>query len=782
MDNGGNHNVGNKAVEKGAKALATAYFGPAGGKAVDVLSKAKDIKAINDRVKNQSNHSNNYGGTKKADTESTDGLGPKEGLEEKDNTTNNKDNKKNKNSSLISDGIDLIVDKNSLKAKLFKLKIKLTIAGIVAGFLLILFVISYISTAFDAVTNSIAAFFGVSEDNTSESLFKDEKYHINPETNEYYTTDELVMYLKEDEACPTTFWTKIGDALTPGFGGNYCKFIRYVKNTTEELEKKYPSVNLDKSLILATMFYGYGTQPSYSQYIDSKNVPTKVSGTEHLESLVDMLKNGTLTRQDIDDIIHNSMISIYQADKNWDSFDKNHGFKDSNYKNDSFIFYSTQELKYNSYSWQIDIEEKRGKTIGTGRCVKKEQSYSRYDLNRWEMFVRFGEEAAHYYDLFLGRNNAYYQSDTECNGSKSKSELLDLVASTGVDEAKIKEKEIDESFEYLKRGPITNLELFKQKASTKGYTKDVIIPFTSSIGETVELDYRNGFAYKRFPYFERAINGEGGQTTLKYDDAITPKIIESIIVDIKEKKSVMNDILLLDDYDNLYGLGNFGNIWSSVKGAYCSEYVNAPFNEIMVELRDCDSVKFGTTNFKDYIMGVAYGEVSNKNDDYVKAQMVAAISYSLHRRGNYRSVPNIVMRSGTCDQVYCSMASGCSYRPSGIGLPSYLPGLNYTFYHGAAGAALAEKYSRLYDEASQFLLVKDGVPFNAHYVSTIQNSWYNMAQSGMSFTQIMQATYANEGAELVRCEDLDNTSSTPSNKIDKSPSITNNDKLIPVNR
>ena len=51
------------------------------------------------------------------------------------------------------------------------------------------------------------------------------------------------------------------------------------------------------------------------------------------------------------------------------------------------------------------------------------------------------------------------------------------------------------------------------------------------------------------------------------------------------------------------------------------------------------------------------------------------------------------------------------------------------------------------------MIVKDGAPFAAHYVSTSQNRWYDKASNGMSFTQIMQEEYADEGATLIRCTD-----------------------------
>ncbi|MGM9877186.1 MAG: hypothetical protein ACI33S_00920 [Bacilli bacterium] len=714
-----------------------------------------DIDAINKRGTNGVEHSKTFRKNNNLEKQrvrtselDNDGLEDKTNSKIESKSSNTKtDNKgkgeksKSKNSSVV----DIVSKKTGLKSKLLKLKLKLIILGIVLSFFVIIFIISYFIAAYDALLNSISSFFGISETESEESLLKNEKYYIDPETGEEYNTDELVEMLKEDEQCKTTFFNGLSDWLDmfDGTIDSFCTYTRYVKKSIEKLEKKYPTLHMDRALVLSGIFYGYAAQPNYSEYIDSYNAPYTISAAEHYESLMDMLKSGTLTVDDLDDMINNAVA--------------NH--------------------THPYYEWQVeDIYDRKGKLIeSVGKCIKQEQQDVKYSLLRWQMFLRFGDSTVKTYDKLMIRKKAWASSDVECNGTVDDATLLAKISASGAPKNTI-DNSVRVAQKYLQEyEDPPNMNLFEQKAEIEGYEKDVFESYNYK-DISVNFDYVNGFAYNRFPYFKRAY--ESNMTELYYDEAITPKVIETLILNSEEKKTVMNDILNFEDQDNPLAYSNFGTMWSSVGGAYCADYVAVPFNQIEVIIKDCDGREIGKTSFKDYIMGVAYGEVSDRHDDYVKSEMVAAISYSLARRGNYTKVPTITMKSGNCDQVYCPMNSGCSSNKSnldcgGFSCTSYYPGTGYTMYHGAAGDALIQKYARLYDEASQFLLVKDGAVYSAGYVSTVQNKWYEMAKSGMSFTQIMQETYGPDGAELVQCiniDDSNNSSTIADNSMGNGPS------------
>lgn len=714
---------------------------------------SNDAKAINERISRQNNFSprevrgRNNIKSKPSDLPKKDELENKDdGLENKKDNNIKKDNSSKKSSpknlkdSVKKEAIDKLTKKGGIAGKWKKLKFKLIVAGVILGIIGFIFIVAIFGAAYDSLIGSISTFFGIKEeDENYEDLMHDDKYHINPKTGEYYDEDELVDALKDDNNCQATLWTGLKDFL--GIQDDPCSLIRYIQKETNKLEKDY-NVTLDKALPVSSLFYGYAAQPNYSEYYDRKDIPDTPPAIEHYDSILDMLTvTKVLKKDDIKDMIN----------------------------------YSLLDTTHDVYTWEITPEVDRNGVVrrATGTCVKTKQKDYKYSLLYWQIFMRYGKDVAETYRQLLIKRNSYLASDIECNGTDSDGVLLSKIKeATGASEAVLDTGAINTARKALEDGLPQSLELFEQKVEITGYEKDILTPYNWK-GYHVDFDYKTGFVYKRFPYYERAY--ELGVTNSKYDDAITPKIIEHSLSDLIDRKTTFNAILGYTDADNPNAFTSMGSMWSSVKGAYCGDYISAPFNQIQVEIKDCNGSTVGTVGFKEYIMGVAYGEVSDKNDDYVKSEMVAAISYALHRRSNYMSVPNIVMRSGNCDQVFCPMNMGCSSKTSNISCGSrncvsYLPG--GSSYHGAASDALIQKYAKLYDEASQFLLVKDGTVFGASYVSTVQNEWYSKAQAGMSFTQIIQETYASQGAELIQCQSLDSSSTNNSNNSNNSSTST----------
>lgn len=735
-----------------------------------------DVDAINKRAKNTEEHSRNFRRNNKEEEDeryregkhkfnsqdgldSKDGLGNKDGLKDKNGKSSSKDSKDKKGkskgglaSSLLNKTDNPV---SNIKGKLLKVKIKLIILGVILGIIGIILLVTFFIAAYDALFNSLSSYFGISESDTTEKeddgLIANDKYMINPDTGEEYRTDELVEMLKSNNNCTkVTFWNKIGDFIDKidSQFGSVCSFIRYIQNRTKKLEEKNEGLKLDRALFISSIFYGYSAQPNYSDYDNPQAVDEMISPADHYKSLIDVLSDGALKRKDLDDIMD----------------------------------YSIAHTSYEYFTWDVVTEkDDDGKiTSATGTCKKSEMSDNKYSLQKWKIFMRFGKEAADKYDELVSMKKAYLASDDECNGKIEDDELLEkvneVVGNSGVN-GELDKSEINYARDYLKNGMPQGIELFEQHAEIDGHKKDVFKSFTYG-GNNINFDYRNGFVYKRFPLFERAINDPSNN--ISYDDIITPKVIEGLIKLIIDKKPTINEILGLTDQDDPHKFISIGNEWSSVPGAYCPDYVSTPLNEIKVTVKDCNGQDIAETSFKDYIMGVAYGEVSNKNDDYVKSEMVAAISYALHRRSNYAKVPNIMMRSGNCDQVYCPMKIGCTGVPSniscgGFNCTSYIPDAK-GYYHPMASQQLYDKYASLYDEASQFLLVKDGTVFNAGYVSTSQNAWYKMASEGMSFTQIMQEWYGKDGAQLVQCSNLGDTSNDDDDPVDKKVGNTKTDE------
>lgn len=120
----------------------------------------------------------------------------------------------------------------------------------------------------------------------------------------------------------------------------------------------------------------------------------------------------------------------------------------------------------------------------------------------------------------------------------------------------------------------------------------------------------------------------------------------------------------------------------------------------------CTSVE-ETVSLKDYVIGVVYREIgasTSDNEDYLKANIIAAKSYTVGRRAASESGGKyyIKMLNSTNDQVYCSITKGCSGASSNA--------------KPAPSAALISYLGRLYDEVyNSFLYNSSTSNFTGSY-------------------------------------------------------------------
>ena len=227
-----------------------------------------------------------------------------------------------------------------------------------------------------------------------------------------------------------------------GEGGERNSFAYDIETYITELEEEHEGLMLDRSLIISTIFYGYGTQPNYSQYEDTEGSEDIVYGGEHYKSLVDLLKDGKITTDDLKKIIDNTVA------------------------NTTFTY----------YTWSIEDEtdilgRPTGKKIGYCRGTEVED-YN-YSLLKWKIFMRYGgipyedykKTVAELWEQEMAYKKQWDATSEECNGTISIGELEGLVDKL--------DSSVPKAHEELEHGEIPDIELFEQSAITKGYTKDI---------------------------------------------------------------------------------------------------------------------------------------------------------------------------------------------------------------------------------------------------------------------------------------------------------------------
>lgn len=783
-------------------------------------SEDKTKERINNRGKNETERGidKENGKLDKEDTgQNKNGLEKKDELEKKDNNNKENDNKSNKPTlpgklgETSKKALDVAAKAKNMKLLLLKLKIIGIAIGIFAG----IFIIMYIFTVLDNFFSSIVLNYLVPEqkEDNLEGLYTDSKYIRDPDTGEMYTWPELIKVLNNDDACDPNLFQKVIESIF-GYGENFtdeCQFMRYIKKQIEKYEENYMERKknepnkLDRGLILATLFYGYDSQATYDNY---ENPPAKsddkgdtyISASDHYEALRNIVKDGKLTKTDVDRIIQ------------------------------STIF----EDVYPSFSWEIKvrIDPKTKKEIRTGYCnVDVVQNYQ-YSRDKWEMFIRWNDEkdlksgedtlgstrssdfsvpgyikigstklldskmTVNGYNVFLlsgtgytydtSMNNAWKTTYEECNGTISEDELKSMYDLDEVDGSVEKAHHYFIDREYTQ---IVDTTIYFQKVENiTGTTKDVFesrnIKYTvpqPKVGTTyVEFEYKHGFGYINFPSFKQA-DEDTNLPAINYNDATTPKKIEEIIEEIKNRKTEINNVLLLKDLDSQqYGEngywdedGNYipGTVPNTdnenvTTNAYCKEYLSAIPDDITVELTDCDGVTQESVSFKEYIIGTLKGEIDNStNKNYALTQVIANINFALARRGNNTKGSTIKMKNGDCDQVFSSPKKGsymktakftCYVNDEGqdVKCKSVYQGTTpstggYWKYKDPMTDSEYKRYEEIYEAAKNYLIIKNNDILLTEYKAPISRGWEASANAGKNFIQILKETYTD--ADIIEC-------------------------------
>lgn len=705
------------------------------------------------------------------------------------------------------------------KAKLLLLKLK--IAGIVAGILLVVFIIAYLFTVIDNFFSSIVLNFFVPEqkEDDLEGLYTDSKYLRDPDTGEMYTWPELIKVLNNDDACEANFWENLKENVFKIWDENFkdaCQLMRYIKQKVEKYETTYMGREegkgpnkLDRGLILATIFYGYDSQATYDSYDtppakEDEKGDTYTSASDHYETLKNVIKDGKLVKLDVDRIIQSTIFEdiypyftwvIREEKRNIDGVDKivKVGYCDTEtvenyeYSRDKWEMFIRWNDEWDRTNGDDEQERKRDYPFSVPGYLKinsKKQLDNKQKIDNTSILTLVG--TGYTYDTSM--NNAWNSTSTECNGTIPPESLMSLVD--------ILDDSVNIAQDYFTKREFTQVvdttvyfqkieDVYTQKKdSFRSGNIKYTTPGPNVATTFVEFEYKHGFGYVNFPSFKQA-DEDSNLPTFEYDDIVSPKKIEEIILEVKDRKGEINNTLLLKDLDSSqYGDNGYwdedGNYIPGidpdldndnvVKNAYCKKFVPYDYEDITVELTDCDGNQQESVNFKDYIIGTVKGEIDNySNKNYALTQMIANINFALQRRGNQnklKSGSKIKMRNGDCDQVFSSKkgsykqtANLVCIEETGQKCVNYYQGsapLNeegYTNYKGPMSDAEYKEYEKLYEIAKNYLVIKDERIFETGYVANVSIKWEAEANAGKNYIQILKETYGD--VDIIECSGAD---------------------------
>jgi len=463
-----------KQLQKASNSLAESGLGDKVGKAAsfkDSMSSGGSKKDVPDALKSPNSNNLKYGGgsnTSKANKDSgsgglgkKDGLDKKEGLDKKDGKSKDKssDGKSKDSGSILGD--DLFGNAKERQIKKLKFKITLIAIGAVASFFAAIMLLSFFIMAYNTFMTSVVSFFGIKEGTSSISgnydsgnneggLWTDEKYFTNDDGNAIGLTDYtyngkvqkgIITVLSEDDECNVkdtlvSWFRNLLTNVSGGFDGNVCRLLNYIWGSSAGYEDKYKSygLNIDESIIISTIFFGYDQQAVHtsSEIPDGTNT---TSAVDHYKLLEDMISgdNPIIKKEDVDRLIKSTIFEEVWPYYRWQKQAKLDSSHNKNYKIQTelddleFAVNATDDEKLKeikeslreefytisgTYSFTIDgILEFNGLTIEglaqrilngetgivilapvlTGECVYNEHKFFYYSKEKWEMFIRFND-------------------------------------------------------------------------------------------------------------------------------------------------------------------------------------------------------------------------------------------------------------------------------------------------------------------------------------------------------------------------------------------------------
>lgn len=219
--------------------------------------------------------------------------------------------------------------------------------------------------------------------------------------------------------------------------------------------------------------------------------------------------------------------------------------------------------------------------------------------------------------------------------------------------------------------------------------------------------------------------------------------------------------------------GSIGSCVYEIKGFYYANRGNVAANmtvtDLKVRLMQCGG-SFGSGDwntpledeelipFEQYILGVAYQEIGPSSpDEAIKAQMVAARSFALARptamnnaNGKKLEEENgqwiLQLSSCVADQVFCNPNLGCSAANDGEQYGTVHSGTSYPIKLKDPLPADNKLRTLANDTMGEVVVNEQGYIMSTNYASNIQHQFIDLANSGLSYKQILLQVYGGQGA------------------------------------
>lgn len=202
----------------------------------------------------------------------------------------------------------------------------------------------------------------------------------------------------------------------------------------------------------------------------------------------------------------------------------------------------------------------------------------------------------------------------------------------------------------------------------------------------------------------------------------------------------------------------------------CSYNVNGKkLSDIKVRLLQCGDDDRGEpiegeelVDFEKYILGVVYAENGNGSTESMKAQAIAARTYSLLRGDKMGGAANLGLtyengkwilsiRNCTEDQVYCDPDKGCWSNDKYAGGTVHSGYDSSKTYRKGSLSATSPIRAAVEETAGKVLVGADGSLLYTTYTQTQQDIWNNNAKEGKDHFELLKLTYPSSSRIASTC-------------------------------
>ena len=341
-------------------------------------------------------------------------------------------------------------------------------AGVViligVGIFLLLFIFYAILEGSDIGYSSLDMKYGVTSDDAYNIFGNDDEYKLGMSTSEI---DNIYDTKNHTLKCETGFFASLANVFGIYNLKNPCEFSTYIRNLTQNAERKYNITTISPGDLLSTLYYAYASQivdddgnntiPTDSGKLDE----TDNSSISEFDAISILFSNGIYDKGDISDLLDNYILI-----------------------KDKYPYYryekETTEETDDAGSDEEDTEEK---------YVCKEHTMANVvSEDKFKLYLRYGSKVSEEYEKVISYKEALNYTSSECTDDfyKKNGNLTDTDI-TKFKNVYVPNSDLIESESNLEEDTDREEKFAKAFINVNG----------------INYTYEDGFIYKTYPRYDK---------------------------------------------------------------------------------------------------------------------------------------------------------------------------------------------------------------------------------------------------------------------------------------